>query len=153
MTAATLVASALATLVMLGACGTEEPSSLSVSEVTAYAPLPSQPAGVAYLSLQNSMPTAVTLRRVSSPEFANVEMHTTLMDTGMARMTQLDLLTVAGRSVVIFAPGGPHLMLIKPVEGLELGDEVTLEFHYEYEGDVNSTGPGLLTVRTPLLSR
>jgi periplasmic copper chaperone A len=124
-----------------------------VSDMTAYAALPGQPAGVAYFSVQNTMSTAVTLRRVSSPEFANVEMHTTLMDGGIARMTPLDLLTVAGRSVVVFTPGGPHLMLMEPVDGLEIGDDVTLEFHYEADGDPDSEGPRLLAVRTPLESR
>ena len=144
---------AAAILVMLGACSAEEPPPLGVSDVTAYAALPGQPAGVAYFSLQNSTPMAVTLRQVSSPEYSSIEMHTTLMDDGIARMTPLDLLTVAGESVVIFAPGGPHLMLMEPVEGLATGEQVTLEFHYDYDGDLDRKGAGLLTVRTPLLSR
>lgn len=140
-------------LVMLGACSAEQSPPLDVSGVTAYAALPGQAAGVAYFSLQNSTPVAVTLREVSSPEYSSVEMHTTLMDEGIARMTPLDLLTIAGESVVVFAPGGPHLMLMEPVEELATGDEVTLEFHYDYDGDLDGEGPGLLTVRTPLLSR
>lgn len=150
MTAARLGA---AILVLFGACSAEEPPSLSVSDVTAYAALPGQPAGVAYFSLQNSMSVAVTVRQVSSPEYSSVEMHMTLMDNGIARMTPLDLLTVAGQSVVVFAPGGPHLMLMEPVRELAAGDEVTLRFHYDYDGDLVGEGPGLLTVRTPLLSR
>ena len=142
-----------AILVLLGACSAEESPPLGVSEVTAYAALPGQPAGVAYFSLQNSTPGAVTLRQVSSPEYSSVEMHMTLMDDGVARMTPLDLLTVAGQSAVIFAPGGPHLMLMEPIEGLATGDEVTLVFHYDYDGDLDGEGPGLLSVRTPLLSR
>jgi periplasmic copper chaperone A len=144
---------AVAIVVLLGACSAEESPSLAVSDVTAYAALPGQAAGVAYFSLQNSTPVAATLRQVSSPEFSSVEIHMTLMDDGIARMTPLDLLTVAGQSVVVFAPGGPHLMLMQPVEGLATGDEVTLEFHYDYDGNPDGEGPELLTVRTPLLSR
>jgi periplasmic copper chaperone A len=144
---------AAAILVTLGACSAEESPPLNVSDVTAYAALPGQAAGVAYFSLQNSTPMAVTLRQVSSSEYMSVEMHMTVMDDGIARMTPLDLLTVAGQSVVVFAPGGPHLMLMEPVEGLAAGDEVTLEFHYDYDGDLHGEGPGLLTVRTPLLAR
>lgn len=144
---------AAAILVTIGACSTEESPSLGVSDVSAYAALPGQPAGVAYFSLHNGTSMAVTVHTVSSPEYSSVEMHTTLMDDGIARMTPLDLLTVAAESVVVFAPGGPHLMLEEPVEGLTTGDEVTLEFHYEYDGDPEGDGPRLLTVRTPLLAR
>jgi periplasmic copper chaperone A len=150
-TACTRLAAAI--LVMLGACGAEESPPLAVSDVTAYAALPGQAAGVAYFSLQNGTPMAATLRQVSSPEYSSVEMHMTVMDDGVARMTPLDLLTVAGQSVVVFAPGGPHLMLLEPVDGLATGHEVTLEFHYDYDGDPNGQGAGLLTVRTPLLAR
>src|SRR5690606_37861017 len=92
---------AAAILVTLGACSAEESPPLNVSDVTAYAALPGQAAGVAYFSLQNSTPMAVTLRQVTSSEYMSVEMHMTVMDNGIARMTPLDLLTVAGQSVVV----------------------------------------------------
>ena len=148
-------------LVVLAACAREEPPSLTATEITAYAPLPGQPAGVAYFSLTNSAASAVTLRRVTSPDFARVEMHTTLVDDGLARMMALDSLTIAEHSGIAFAPGGPHLMLMEAANGLAVGDVVTLEFHFVYEEYVvdderrhDGTGEdGFLAVRAPLQSR
>jgi copper(I)-binding protein len=134
---------------------------LTVTEIAAYAPLPGQPAGVAYLSLENATATAVTLRQVTSPEFARIEMHTTLVDDGFASMTALDSVTIAEHSDIAFAPGGPHLMLMEPVDELAVGDVVTLELHFDYDeehvavdkGQHAGTGNGFLAVRAPLQSR
>jgi hypothetical protein len=123
--------------------------------------LPGQPAGVAYFSLKNSTATAVTLRHVTSPQFARVEMHTTLVDDGFASMTALDSLTIAEHSGIAFAPGGPHLMLMEPLDGLGVGDVVTLELHFDYDeeyvadndGQHDGAGNGFLAVRAPLQSR
>jgi periplasmic copper chaperone A len=151
-----------ALMVVLAACGREEPAALTATEITAYAPLPGQPAGVAYFWLTNSAATAVTLRRVTSPEFARVEMHTTLVDDGLSRMTALDSLTIAEHSGIAFAPGGPHLMLMEPVSGLDVGDVVTLEFHFDYDDEEyvadderqgDAMDNGLLAVRAPLQAR
>lgn len=143
------VALVVALLVVLPACGRDQPRSLTVSEITAYAPLPGQPSGVAYFSLRNAATSAVILQHVTSPEFALVEMHTTLMDDGMSRMMALDSMTIAELSTIEFAPGGTHLMLMRPHDGLSVGDRVTLEFHYRYDGQ----DEGLLAVRAQLRSR
>ncbi|MGH8165658.1 MAG: hypothetical protein ACREQ1_00360, partial [Woeseiaceae bacterium] len=73
---------AILLLVFLAGCGTDEAQDLAVSEMSVLAPLPGQSAAVAYFSLHNSTPIAMTLRRVSSPDFASVEMHTTYFDNG-----------------------------------------------------------------------
>jgi len=134
---------------MLPACGRDQPPSLTVSEISAYAPLPGQPSGVAYFSLENTASDAVTLQLITSPQFTTVEMHTTLLDGGMSRMMALDSLTIAGGSMIEFAPGGNHLMLMGGHDGLNAGDNVTLEFHYRYDGQ----DEGLLAVRALLQSR
>jgi hypothetical protein len=142
------------------ACFRAQPA-VTVTDLTAYAALPGQPAGVAYFSLTNSAAAAVTLREVTSPEFGSVEMHTTLVDDGIARMMALDSLTVAERSGVAFAPGGPHLMLMEPVTRLAVGDVVTLEFHFDFDGafppgqarQAASDENGLLAVRAQLKAR
>jgi len=143
------VAVVIALLVMLPACGRDEPTSLTVSEMTAYAPLPGQPSGVAYFLLENTASNAVTLQHVTSPQFTMVEMHTTLLDGGMSRMMPLDSVMIAGLSMLEFAPGGNHLMLMGPHDGLNAGDDVTLEFHYRYDGQ----DEGLVAVRALLQSR
>lgn len=148
-------AAGVALLLVLAACGADEPSPLTAEAMTILAPLPGQPAGVAYFSLHNGAATAVTLTRVTSPEFGSVEMHTTLIDGAMTHMLPIDSLTIAEGSDLEFAPGGPHLMLMQPAAELEPGDPITLEFHYQQAdaGDADAEGPGLLSVSAPLESR
>ncbi|MEX2494756.1 MAG: hypothetical protein WD448_01640 [Woeseia sp.] len=45
---------------------------LTVAEVTMFAPLPGQPAGVAYFVLQNGAPATMALQRIESPYFTAV---------------------------------------------------------------------------------
>lgn len=153
------IGAALPLLLLLASCVREEHPSLTASDVTAYAALPGQPAGVAYFSLENSAASAVTLEQVTSPEFGRVEMHTTLVEDGVARMMPLDSLTIAEHSSIAFVPGGPHLMLMEPMNGLGAGDVVTLELHFD-SGDAHvadnarqSDDGRFLAVRAPLQSR
>jgi periplasmic copper chaperone A len=138
---------------ILGACSTDEAQPLTISDITVFAPLPGQPAGVAYFSLQNTTPTAVTLQRVNSPHFVSVEIHTTLEEAGIAQMLAVDALTIAEHSDIEFAPGGPHLMLMGPLDDLETGDMVTLEFFYTTEGNDGTDTEGQLSLRAPVVAR
>jgi len=137
---------------MLAGCGAEESAPLTVSEMTIFAPLPGQPAGVAYFSLQNSSPAAVTLQDISSPDFVAVEIHTTLQEGGIAQMLPVDALTIAEHSEIAFTPGGPHLMLMGPLEDLGTGDTVTLEFIYTSEWDGEDV-VGQISLRAPVQAR
>lgn len=130
---------------LLAACGTEESMPLTASNVTIYAPLPGQATAVAYLTLHNERAEPLTVTNVSSPQFAAVEMHATILGDGIAQMLPLDSITVAGESDIEFATGGKHLMLIQPTESLAPGDEITVEFHYDSET--------ALQIRAPLQMR
>ena len=132
-----------ACLALVACAGEQMP--LSASGVTILEPIPGQDRTVAYLTLDNAGHVPITLNRVTSPQFAAVEMHATILDDGVAGMQALDAITIAEGSSVAFDTGGRHLMLIRPRESLEVGDQVTLEFHHE--------PPGLLILSAPLRSR
>ena len=132
-----LVSAVLVSPLFSTGCGTDEAQDLAVSEISVLAPLPGQTAAVAYFSLHNATPAAMTLRRVSSPDFASVEMHTTYFDNGVAHMQSLESLTIAELSQVEFSPGGHHLMLLQPLNDIEPGDEVILDFHYNDENSLS----------------
>ena len=138
-------APAVAALLLLAACGADGDAPLSATEVSIFAPLPGQEAVAAYLTLHNEGPMPLVIARVTSPEFASVEMHATLVGDGMAEMVLLDAITVAEDSSVEFSSGGRHLMLTEPVQSLAPGDEVALEFHY--------SGDRSLVVQAPLQPR
>lgn len=138
-------APAVAALLLLAGCGADGDAPLSATGVSIFAPLPGQEAVAAYLTLHNEGAMPLVIARVTSPEFASVEMHATLVGDGMAEMVLLDAITVAEDSSVEFSSGGRHLMLTEPVQSLAPGDEVTLEFHY--------SGERSLVVQAPLQPR
>lgn len=147
------VAAALLFFSILTACGGGESPVLTVSGITVFAPLPGQPAGVAYFTLQNPGPDAVILRRISSPDFTAAEMHTTLVEGGVAQMFPVDSFTVAEYSEVEFTPGGMHLMLLNPRQDLDTGNTVVLEFHYVQAGTGDKETEGSVSVDAPVLAR
>ncbi|HET6629260.1 MAG TPA: copper chaperone PCu(A)C [Woeseiaceae bacterium] len=132
-------------LLVLAACGADDSAPLTASDVSVFAPPPGQEAVAAYLTLHNNSSTPLLIARVTSPEFAQVQMHAMLSGDGMAVMTPLDAITVAEDSEVEFAAGTRHLMLTEPMQSLAPGDEVTLEFHYG--------GDRSLVVQAPLQPR
>ena len=118
----------------LQGCGGDEDSALRVSHARVFAPLPGRAATVAYLDIENVSPKPVTLETVSSPAFARAELHETTIVDGVASMHALASLVLEPRSQTSFAPGGKHIMLIDPVQGLLPGATILLELHYERSG-------------------
>lgn len=84
-----------------------------------------------YLTLTNAGSKADTLVGGSTPLAERIEIHQMSIEGGVARMRPLpDGLEVPAGSSVDLAPGGTHLMLIKPSRPFAEGDriEATLEF-------------------------
>ncbi len=87
---------------------------------------PNAPMMAGYLTLVNSTDRPVVLVGASSPQFERVEFHRSRVEGGMARMTRERELVVAPGKKLQLAPGGRHLMLIKPKRPLRAGDQVEL---------------------------
>lgn len=85
-----------------------------------------------YFKIDNGTVAPVTLTRVSSPDFARVELHRSIIEDGVARMVASGPVTVAAHSSMTFKPGGYHLMLFTAVRTLHAGDSVTLRFHFAH---------------------
>ena len=85
----------------------------------------------AYLVITNPGAQAHTLVSASSPDFAAVEMHASRIIDGTASMTQLKDLAIPARGQQVFAPGGAHLMLLRPKRALRAGDPVRLRLHFK----------------------
>ena len=62
----------------------------------------------------------------AQPQLGSVELHESVIEDGVARMVALDELALQPGATVQFAPGGKHLMLMRPGDDLV---SVTLEFH------------------------
>lgn len=130
--------------VQIAGCGESGPP-LTATGVVAFAPLPGSEVSAAYLTLHNHSQEALTIRQVSSPEFAKVEIHESMTINDVIRMRRLDSLTLDAGTSTHFVAGGKHLMLIEPVNGLAPGKSVTLQFEYN--------AGGILIVNTQLQTR
>lgn len=118
---------------------------ISISHLQVVAPAPGRTPGVAYMTISNKGRSAVELVAVSSSQFARVEMHQTVLRDGVARMQALSSVTIDAKSSVAFEPGGRHMMLFQPTEGLIPGAEISLRFQF-------ASGE-MLMITTPLATR
>ena len=108
-------------------------------------PLPGTNVTAAYLTLDNNSNQPIAIEKVTSPQFARVAMHETVIQDEVARMVSLVPLIIDRQSSVQFEPGGKHLMMSDPPQEVTLGLPVTVEFHYNING--------LLIVTTTVSSR
>jgi copper(I)-binding protein len=120
-------------LTAVAAC-TQPGPPLLVSNAVVIAPLPGRSNTVAYMTLINQSREPIVLQKFSSPQFASIEIHETVIEDGVARMQQRDSITVEANSSAEFVAGGKHLMLIEPLAGLIPGKPITIEIHYDDGG-------------------
>ena len=136
---------ALSLCVLGVACNTPEGPPLTISKVVVLEALPGTKMSVGYLTLDNNSDQPISIDRVTSPQFASVEMHETVIEDDVARMASLTSLVIEPRTSVLFETGGKHLMMSGPLNQVAAGLPVTIEIHY----DAN----GLLIVATTVSSR
>jgi len=116
-------------VLLLGACGGTADAPLVASDVEITRPMPGNEMSAGFLVLTNNTATPLSITRVSSPQYASVEIHETTITDGIARMRRLDQLVVPAHGSTTLERGGKHLMLMRPVDP---GNTVTLQF---YDGD------------------
>lgn len=87
---------------------------------------PSAPMRAGYALLVNSSTAEIEIVSASSPAFGIVEMHETRVENDVARMVALPSIKIAAHQSFEFAPGGAHLMLMRPKGALQKGDRATI---------------------------
>lgn len=107
-------------------CGGGSGPSLTVTDISVARPLPGTSMSVGYFTLENHGGTTVVITDVDSPQFANADMHETVVENDVSRMRMIAELRIDPGERVRFEPGGKHLMLMHPVESLQA---VTLNFY------------------------
>ena len=110
---------------------------------------PGATALAAYLVLTNDSAQAQTLISISSPDFAAVEIHTSQIVNGIASMSHLKDLTIPAQGRQIFAPGGAHLMLLRPKRSLRAGDAVRLQLRFSGAAALEVSAKVTAAVREP----
>lgn len=85
---------------------------------------PTVPVRAGYMTIRNPDPVAVSIVSVRSASFASIEIHRSLMKDGMMQMEPVGALTIDAGASMQLAPGGFHLMMMKPLEPTRPGDEI-----------------------------
>jgi copper(I)-binding protein len=83
-----------------------------------------------YMTIHNAGAKERKLVAAQSPDFGNIELHRSMVENGMAKMIPQKFMPVPAHGMLHIAPGGYHLMLMKPKRQLKAGDKVpfTLRF-------------------------
>jgi copper(I)-binding protein len=110
----------------LAACSGDQRAPLVATDVIVTRSVPGTEMRAGYLALTNNTNVAIIIDGITSPDFATVQMHETLIEDGIASMRALKRLPIQAGQTVLFERGGKHLMLMQPVSDL---DEVTLQFY------------------------
>lgn len=85
-----------------------------------------------YGVLRNGSGHAVTVTGASTPDFAMAQIHETREENGVEHMRRIDSLAIPAGGEVRFAPGGKHLMLMRPSH--DLGKSVAIEIEFRLDG-------------------
>jgi len=118
-----LTLAVLCGLLMVSCSETRAP--LTASDVIVTQAVPGMPMSAGYFKLTNNSGQIISISHVTSPQFASVQMHETVIEDEVARMAPLKILNLQPGETVDFERGGKHLMLMKPADDI---DSVTLQF-------------------------
>lgn len=87
------------------------------------------PMRAAYMTIENRSNHAIQVDSVSSPVFAQIEMHQTRIENGVATMHELQQIELPAATRLEFKPGSNHLMLMQPQKLPKVGDLVPFTLH------------------------
>lgn len=128
---------ALAALCASAAAHDYQAGTIHIDHPYARATVPGQPAGGAYLTLENRGQNADRLLAAASPAAKKTEIHTMSMVGNVMKMRQVDGIELAPAAKVVMKPGdGYHLMLIGLKQQLKVGDTLPLTLTFEKAGKV-----------------
>ena len=109
----------------LAGCSCES-APLIATDVQVVSPVPGAATSAGYMSLANTTQQPITITRVTSPQFASVEIHESALEDGISRMRMLAEVTILPGQEVHFRRGGKHLMLRNPSGDI---DAIGLQFY------------------------
>jgi copper(I)-binding protein len=95
--------------------------------------------GAGYLMITNNGKTADRLIAVETTDADRVYIDQTVTQDGMMRMVPVkDGVEIAPGKTIVFAPGGYHLMLVKPKRAFAVGEHIYMTLRFQHAGSANA---------------
>jgi copper(I)-binding protein len=111
---------------------------LNIAGPYARATVPGQPAGAAYVTIENTGRSTDKLVGATSPIAKSVEIHSMSMDGNVMKMREVPNIELKPSATVEMKPGqGNHLMLVGLNKPLKAGDSFPLTLTFEKAGKVD----------------
>lgn len=89
------------------------------------------PVRAGYMKISNTRGHDITILSLESKLFEDIHIHQTFEVDGVASMRAIGDLTIRAGESLELAPGGFHLMMMNPLEGLTPGQKVVVTLHYQ----------------------
>jgi len=100
--------------------------SISFSNLEIYAPLPGNTVTSGYTKITNNTDVTISIDSITSPDFETVEIHETIIVNGIARMIEIEQLTIPANNDVVLKRGGKHFMFFDPTKNINIGQNIKL---------------------------
>jgi hypothetical protein len=124
---------------LAGLAGAEPAASIggiTIREAWARASMGQTGTSAAYMTLEASDGQGDRLVSAASPDAGRAELHTSIIEDGVAKMRPLAAIEVAPGEPTVLEPGGPHVMLVGLGRKLVEGDTLPLSLTFEHAGTV-----------------
>lgn len=92
---------------------------------------PTMKMNAGYFKLVNHGHHQQILVSASSPNYKNIEFHTSEMTDGMVSMKKIEQVIIGSHQAVHFKPGGLHLMMHKPVSPALEGEVIKINLVFD----------------------
>jgi periplasmic copper chaperone A len=135
------------TAVMFGLAGlagaepTASIGAITIHEACARASMGQTGTSAVYMTLEASGGQGDRLVAVASPDAARAELHTSIVEDGVAKMRPLAAIEIAPGEPTVLEPGGPHVMLMGLGKKLAEGDTLPLSLTFEQAGTIELQVP------------
>ncbi len=121
--------------------GTASANGIAVHGAWARPSMGNMPNSAAYMTLEGGGAEPDELIAAASPAAERVELHTHLVENGIAKMRPVDGIEVVPGTATVLQPGGLHLMLLGLQQKLKEGDTLPMTLTFKHAGEVQLTVP------------
>ena len=132
---------ALSAQAFAGDTGMARVGDVMIHDGWARASIGSAPNSAAYMTLMTDGAETDRLLGVSSPAAETAELHTHLMEDGIAKMRPVEAIEVAPGEPTVLEPGSLHVMLMGLKGKLEEGGAMPITLTFEKAGEVTLDVP------------